>query len=255
MDLSKIERYYQVDREFIPELYMLQVELLKFQKFVSDKKLRVAVIFEGRDTAGKGSAIARFTQFLNPQQYRTVALGKPTEQEKTQWYFQRYIKNLPNGGELVFFDRSWYNRAVVEPVMGFCSEEQYRIFMEQVVLFENMISQDGIILCKFWFSIDTQEQRERIEKRLNSPLENWKVSPVDLAAQEKWEAFTEYKLQMFDRTSTKENPWVIVRGEKREYRRIQAMRYLLSLVDYEDKSEELLFYDPEFIKLWKKQNH
>jgi len=149
--------------------------------------LRLAILFEGRDTAGKGSGIERFTQFLNPVSYDVVALGKPTKQEKGQCYFQRYIKRLPNPGEMVFFDRSWYNRAVVEPVMGFCSDMLYAQFMKQVIQFEKMIIEDGLIVVKLWFSIDSEEQLYRIRKRLMSPLERWKISPVDLAANKKWE--------------------------------------------------------------------
>ncbi|MDF1698876.1 MAG: polyphosphate kinase 2 [Saprospiraceae bacterium] len=232
-------KYYSVDHKFIDELFLLQSELVKLQKFISDNKLRLAIIFEGRDTAGKGAAIARFTQFLNPQYYQAVALGKPTKRERGQWYFQRYIKRLPNAGEIVFFDRSWYNRAVVEPAMGFCTESQYEQFMNQVGSFENMIVEDGIVLVKFWFSIDSIEQKSRIQNRLESPLEIWKVSPVDLAAQEKWADFTRYKEAMFKRSHSKTSPWIIVKDAERENMRIQAMRYILSLFEYDDKSDEI----------------
>lgn len=231
-----IENYYKVDDQYIDELFLLQSELVKLQKYISDTKLRLAIIFEGRDTAGKGAAIARFTQFLNPQHYQAVALGKPTKRERGQWYFQRYIKKLPNAGEMVFFDRSWYNRAVVEPVMGFCTDAQYQLFIDQVDHFENMIIDDGIVLVKFWFSIDSFSQKNRIQKRLESPLERWKVSPVDLAAQDKWSEFTKYKEAMIDKTSSDKSPWVIVKGAEREYMRIEAMKYILSLFDYTDKS-------------------
>jgi len=239
----EISKYYSVRTEFIEELYLLQSELVKLQKYISDHKLRLAILFEGRDTAGKGAAIARFTQFLNPQHYQSVALGKPTKREKGQWYFQRYIKRLPNAGEIVFFDRSWYNRAVVEPVMGFCKEHQYEQFMNQVGNFENMIIEDGIMLVKFWFSIDSIAQKNRIQNRLESPLEIWKVSPVDLAAQEKWEDFTKYKEAMFAGSHSDKSPWIIVKGDKREYMRIQAMRYILSLFDYDNKSTEIKLPD------------
>jgi len=237
---EEIFEYYNVADEFIEELYFLQVELLKLQKYVSDKKLRLALLFEGRDTAGKGSGIARFTQFMNPQSYNVVALGKPTKREKGQWYFQRYIKKLPNAGEMTFFDRSWYNRAVVEPVMGFCKPAQYDLFMKQVLLFEQMLIEDGVILVKFWFSISSDEQRRRIQKRLDSPLEQWKVSPVDLAANQKWDDFSKYKRAMFERTSTDQSPWLVVKGSRREQRRIESMRHVLSLLDYTDKSPKLL---------------
>jgi len=243
-----IKNYYSVEDEFIDELFLLQSELVKLQKYISDQQLRLAVVFEGRDTAGKGAAIARFTQFLNPQYYQAVALGKPTPREKGQWYFQRYIQRLPNAGEIVFFDRSWYNRAVVEPVMGFCTPAQYERFMSQVNTFEQLIVEDGIVLVKFWFSIDSVGQQNRIQKRLNSPLEKWKVSPVDLAAREKWEDFTQYKEAMFARSSTSSAPWLIVHGEKREWMRIQAMRYILSLFEYDEKSKDVQLPSMESIR-------
>ena len=247
MSEKSIQEYYQINPKFIPELYSLQVELVKFQKFVSDNKLRIVIIFEGRDTAGKGSAIFRFTQFLNPQEYRVVALGKPSETQRGQWYFQRYLKELPNEGEIVFFDRSWYNRAVVEPVMGFCSDEQYQLFMKQVNQVEKMLVDDGIKVIKFWFSIESETQAERIKGRLMSPLKKWKVSPVDLAAQEKWDDFTRYKLEAFKHTHTSQNPWIIIRSKEREYGRIQAMRYVLSLVPYEGKGLEVKAPDSNII--------
>ena len=250
-----IENYYKVDDQYIDELFLLQSELVKLQMYISDKKLRLAVIFEGRDTAGKGAAIARFTQFLNPQHYQAVALGKPTKRERGQWYFQRYIKRLPNAGEIVFFDRSWYNRAVVEPVMGFCTEAQYQQFINQVDIFENMIIDDGIVLVKFWFSIDSFSQKNRIQKRLESPLEKWKVSPVDLAAQEKWTDFTQYKEAMINKTSSEKSPWIIVKGAEREYMRIEAMKYILSLFNYTDKSELVQAPDSVAISLSNKNIH
>lgn len=226
------EELYQVNPQYWEELYMLQTELLKLQKYVNENKKRLIIIFEGRDAAGKGSAINRFTQFLNPRSYRTVALGKPTDVEKGQWYFQRYITQLPNPGEICFFDRSWYNRAVVEPVMGFCTKAQYDLFMKQVNPFENMLIEDGVVLVKFWFSIKMDEQQERIQNRLENPLKRWKISPVDLAAREKWDDFTLYKEQMFDRTSTPESPWNIIRGSNREQGRIQAIKHVLSIFNY-----------------------
>ncbi len=250
MKNRNIKDFYQVKPKYIEELYFLQIELLKLQKHVFDHNLRLAILFEGRDAAGKGSAISRFSQFLNPRSYRTVALGKPTKKEKRQWYFQRYIKRLPNGGEMTFFDRSWYNRAVVEPAMGFCTIEQYQLFMQQVNLFEKMLVDDGIILVKFWFSIKANEQQERIQERLNTPLIQWKVSPVDLAAQEKWEEFTHYKNAMFEQTNTEHSPWMIVKGHEREDSRIQAMRYLLSLVEYDGKSPELKAAEEKKVFKW-----
>lgn len=251
MKKRTIEEFYQVDARYIEELYFLQVELLKLQKHVNDQGLRLAVVCEGRDTAGKGAAIFRFSQFLNPRAYRIIALGKPTEEERGQWYFQRYLKVLPNAGEIVFFDRSWYNRAVVEPVMDFCTPQQYELFLTQVCPLEKMLVDDGIMLVKFWFSIDAQQQKERIKERQENPLKRWKVSPVDLAAQEKWDEFTAYKSKMFDRTHTNYAPWVVIRGRTREESRIQAMRYLLSTIDYENRSSELLAPDGEQLSLWK----
>ncbi len=238
---------YNLDPVYIDLLYTLQVELLKLQKFVYDKKLRVAILFEGRDTAGKGSAIFRFTQFLNPRQYRVVALGKPTKQERGQWYFQRYIKELPNPGEMVFFDRSWYNRAVVEPVMGFCTDDQYVRFLREAPRIEKFLIEDGMVLIKFWFSIEMETQKKRIENRLNNPLKRWKVSDVDLLAQEKWEAFTYYKEKMFTQTHTPYSPWIIVNGNQRELGRINAIRYVLKAIDYPEKSTERDLPDAQII--------
>ena len=236
---KQVLHHYSINPAYAHDLYFLQVELLKLQKYIYENGLRLAILFEGRDTAGKGAAIFRFSQFLNPRRYRVVALGKPSEVEKSQWYFQRYVQELPNGGEIVFFDRSWYNRAVVEPVMGFCTHEHYELFMKQAPLFEKMITEDGVILFKFWFSIDMEVQRHRIEDRLSDPLKQWKVSPVDLLAQEKWDEFTRYKNLMFERTSMPFSPWVIIKGNIREVARIAAMRYVLHNIDYEEKSVEL----------------
>jgi polyphosphate kinase 2 len=250
MNPKAIEDFYTVKPEHVHILYGLQVELLKLQKHIKENNLRLAILFEGRDTAGKGSAISRFSQFLNPQLYRTVALGKPTQLERGQWYFQRYMKQLPNAGCMAFFDRSWYNRAVVEPVMGFCTQEQYDRFMHQVNDVERMLVEDGLRIVKLWFSIDMTEQAMRIAQRLQTPLIQWKVSPVDLAAQEKWEDFTIYKNNMYRLTSTDQAPWMIVRGDSREHSRIQAMKYVLSLYDYEDKDHSICIPDPAKIKRW-----
>jgi len=249
MNKSIIEEFYQVNPKYIEELYFLQVELLKLQKHIKEKGMRMAILFEGRDTAGKGAAIFRFTQFLNPREYKTVALGKPTRVQKGQWYFQRYLKELPNVGEITFFDRSWYNRAVVEPAMSFCNEKQYQQFMEQVPVLEKMLIDDGVILIKFWFSIDRIQQSQRIQERIENPLKQWKVSPVDLAAQNKWEEFTQYKNLMFEKTSTDYSPWINIKSPSREESRIQAMRYVLSVVDYADRSEKLLPPDNSQLKI------
>lgn len=251
MKKRTLEEFYQINPKYIEELYFLQVELLKLQKHIQTHQMRLLIFFEGRDTAGKGAAIFRFTQFMNPREYRIVALGKPTEQERGQWYFQRYLKHLPNAGEIVFFDRSWYNRAVVEPVMGFCSQEQYQGFMRQVPLLEQMLTDDGIHVVKFWFSIDQAHQQERIKQRQENPLQQWKVSPVDLAAKHKWEEFTAHKTAMFEHTHTDYAPWIVVRGKSREEGRIQAMRYILSLIDYEDCATELKTPEPTQLYFWK----
>ncbi len=244
------ETYYQPRNN--REVIKLQIELLKLQKWIYDQRLRVVIIFEGRDTAGKGGAIYRFARYLNPRFIRVVALPKPTEIEKGQWYFQRYIKELPNPGEMVFFDRSWYNRAVVEPVMGFCTPEQYDLFIKQVPVFENMLLEDGIILIKFWFSIDITEQKVRIEDRMKNPLKRWKLSTVDLKAQQMWDVFTEYKNQMFLHTHKENSPWVIIKGNNKQVARMEAMRYVLSQIDYPEKKKAKVSLElkPEIINLF-----
>lgn len=220
------------DFDYRYELSCLQVELIQLQKHVRESGRRLLVIFEGRDTAGKGSAILRFTQHLNPRHIRTVALAKPTETERGQWYFQRYLRHLPNPGEIVFFDRSWYNRAVVEPVMGFCTEEEHERFLSQVNPVERLLVEDGIVLIKFWYSIDFDEQRRRVEDRKANPLKQWKLSPVDQAAALKWDDFTRFKHRMFERTSTDVCPWYVVKGNRRRTARLESMRFVLSRFDY-----------------------
>lgn len=242
--MKQISDFYQLKPKYLDEVYALQVELLKMQKFIHETSQRLVILFEGRDAAGKGSAISRFTQYLNPQHFKSVALGKPTAIEQGQWYFQRYLKRLPTAGKIAFFDRSWYNRAVVEPVMGFCSKTQYEQFMTQVNAIEKMLTDDGIRLVKLWFSVDMAEQSRRIEERLTVPLIRWKVSEVDLAAQEKWEEFTSYKNEMFRRTNSAHAPWLVVKTPVREESRIQAMRYVLSLYDYPDKKPSICIPDP-----------
>jgi len=231
------------------ELKNLQVELVNLQHWISKNKLRVAVIFEGRDAAGKGGAIRRFTEHLNPRSMRVVALAKPTEIEKGQWYFRRYIQELPNPGEIVFFDRSWYNRAVVEPVMDFCTKEQYNKYMVQVPEFEHMLYEDGVILIKFWFSISKKEQIKRFKSRLSNPLKIWKFSPVDQRGQELWDSYTFYKEQMFSKTHTSYSPWIIVKANDKKEARLESIRYVLSQFDYESKqdSNTTLFPDPNTI--------
>ncbi len=219
------------------ELSNLQAELVNLQQWIVKNKMRIVVIFEGRDAAGKGGAIKRFKEHLNPRSFRVVALNKPTEVEQGQWYFRRYIKELPNPGELVFFDRSWYNRAVVEPVMGFCSNEQYDKFMVQVPEFEHLLYEDNVKIVKFWFSISKEEQNKRFNARLENPLKRWKFSPVDKKGQEMWDDYTHYKELMFNRTHTNYSPWVIVKTNNKKEARLESMRYLLSLFDYDGKGE------------------
>jgi polyphosphate kinase 2 len=219
------------------ELKLLQTELAKLQEYIQKKQLRVAVIFEGRDAAGKGGSIKRFMEYLNPQASGVVALSKPTDIERGQWYFQRYIEALPNRGQIKFFDRSWYNRAVVEPVMGFCTEKQYETFMKQVPNFEHMLYEDGIIVFKFWFDISRDEQQKRFDARLGNPLKEWKFSPVDLKGQELWDKFTEYKEVMFTETHTSYSPWVIVETNNKEEARLESLRYVLSRFKYPGKGK------------------
>lgn len=231
------------------ELSSLQTEMVNLQKWVAQKKERVVVIFEGRDAAGKGGSIKRFKEHLNPRSSRVVALSKPTEVEKGQWYFRRYVKQLPNPGEIVFFDRSWYNRAVVEPVMGFCNEQQYQQFMAQVSDFEHLLYEDNVRVIKFWFSISKDEQKKRFESRVQNPLKQWKFSPVDMKGQELWNRYTYYKEQMFNRTHTNFAPWMIVKTNSKKVARLESMRYILSKFEYDGKGESNieLLPDPNVI--------
>jgi polyphosphate kinase 2 len=232
--LAKEMRAYQTYRD---ELKGLQIELLKFQEWVVKNNKRIAILYEGRDAAGKGGAIRRFRMHLNPIHLRVVALNKPTAIEQGQWYFRRYIKELPNAGEIVLFDRSWYNRAVVEPVMGFANDAQYNRFMTQVTEFENMLHEEDTTVIKFWFSISKKEQRERFNDRILNDLKRWKFSPVDRKGQALWDEYTYYKEQMFSRTHTSFCPWVIVRANVKRQARIESIRYVLSRFEYDGKSE------------------
>lgn len=237
------------------ELRLLQIEMVNFQRWVRKKRLRVAIIFEGRDAAGKGGAIKRFKEHLNPRSTRVVALSKPTEVERGQWYFRRYIKELPNPGEIVLFDRSWYNRAVVEPVMGFCTTQEYNQFMVQVPGFEHMLYEDGVHIIKFWFSISKKEQKKRIESRLLNPLKKWKFSPVDERGQELWDKYTYYKEQMFSKTHSTFSPWIIVRANDKKTARLESMRYVLSKFDYttSHKSKITILPDPNIVLRYYRQ--
>jgi polyphosphate kinase 2 len=245
MKIQKVLR----NQRYEEELKLLQTELVNLQRWVAKHKLRVAILFEGRDAAGKGGSIKRFAEHLNPRSMRVVALSKPTEVEKGQWYFRRYIKEMPNPGEIVFFDRSWYNRAVVEPVMGFCSKAEYKRFMVQVPAFEHMLYEDGVILIKFWFSISKDEQQKRFKSRMNNPLKVWKFSPVDEMGQKLWASYTHYKEQMFSKTHTTFSPWIIVKSNDKREARLESIRYVLSKFDYtkSKSSKTTLLPDPNVI--------
>jgi polyphosphate kinase 2 len=243
--------------QYEKELKKLQIELVKLQQWVAKKNKRVAVIFEGRDAAGKGGSIRRFMEHLSPRSSRLVALNKPTNIEKGQWYFMRYIKELPNPGEIVFYDRSWYNRAVVEPVMGFCEDEEYNEFMSQVPEFEHMLYEDGLIIIKFWLSISKDEQQKRFNSRMKNPLKRWKFSPVDQKGQELWERYTQFKDLMFSKTHTSYSPWVIVKTNDKEIARLESIRYVLSKFEYDgkDTSNTSLFPDPNVIMHYFRSSH
>ena len=231
------------------ELERLQIEFVKLQRSVQQEGRRVAIIFEGRDAAGKGGTIRRFIEHLNPRSARVVALPKPTELQKGQWYFQRYAEKLPNPGEIVFFDRSWYNRAVVEPVMKFCTEQEHRTFIQQVPEFEHMLYEDGLEIIKFWFSISKNVQQERFESRRLNPLKQWKVSPVDDKAQENWDLYTRYKEEMFSKTHMSYAPWIIVKANDKKKARLESMRYALSVLDFDGKDNPgtSLYPDPDVV--------
>ncbi len=211
------------------------MELLKLQSWVKQTGQRVVILFEGRDAAGKGGTIKRFMEHLNPRGARVVALEKPSELERGQWYFQRYVQHLPTHGEIVLFDRSWYNRSGVERVMGFCSEDEYLEFMRQAPEFERMLVKSGVHLFKFWFSVSRDEQKRRFKERENHPLKQWKLSPVDLASLDKWDAYTKAKEAMFFHTDTAEAPWVVIKSDCKKRARLNAMCYVLNRLGYEGK--------------------
>lgn len=219
-------------KEYERRKRILQIELLKLQRSVREQGQRIVIVCEGRDAAGKGGTIKRFTERLNPRGARIVALDKPTEREAGEWYFQRYVAQLPAAGEIVFFDRSWYNRAGVEPVMGFCTPRQHEEFLEQAPLFEKMITDDGIVLVKFWFSVSKAEQRTRFAIRQVDPVRQWKLSPTDLASLDLWDAYTHAKVEMFRATDTVHAPWSVIKFNDKRRGRLEAMRHLLLRVDY-----------------------
>jgi len=245
INLKKIleELHYQ------DELEKLNIEMVKLQNWILEKHLKVLIIFEGRDAAGKGGTIKRMSEFLMPRYHRVVALPKPSEVEKGQWYFQRYIQHLPTKDEIVFFDRSWYNRAVVEPVNGFCTESQYELFMTQVNSFEKMLLEDGILLYKFWLDISKEEQIKRLESRRTDPLKQWKIGPLDAKAIDIWDNYSGFIEKMLDRTSAA-SPWLFVNANNKKKTRLECIRYLLNSLDYEGKNSASisLLPDHEIIK-------
>ncbi|MGE5376231.1 MAG: polyphosphate kinase 2 [Bacteroidota bacterium] len=226
------------------ELARLQKELIKLQEWIRRKDLKVVVIFEGRDAAGKGGVIKRITESLNPRVCRVVALPAPTEREKSQWYFQRYVPHLPAGGEMVLFDRSWYNRAGVERVMGFCTNEEYAEFMRSVPEFERMLVRSGIILIKYWFSVSDAEQEKRFQARINDPTKRWKLSPMDLNSRARWVEYSRAKDEMFAHTDIKQAPWYVVNADNKLTARLNCIRHLLSLIPYEDLTPEPISLPP-----------
>lgn len=227
---------YRLSRKnYEAQKYKLQIELLKLQRHIKQTGQKLVILFEGRDAAGKGGTIKRFMEHLNPRGARVVALEKPTDTEKGQWYFQRYVATLPTSGEIVLYDRSWYNRAVVEPVMGFCSDDEYQLFMKQVPEFEKQLTQSGITLIKFWFSVSRDEQKIRFERRESDPLKQWKLSPVDKASLDKWDDYTVAKEAMFYNTDTSESPWIVIKSDCKKRARLNALRYVLNKLDYADK--------------------
>ena len=227
--------------EYEQELTKLQIELLKLQNHVKERGLKILMIFEGRDAAGKGGTIKRITEHLNPRGARVVALEKPSDIERTQWYFQRYTKHLPSAGEIVFFDRSWYNRAGVEPVMGFCTTEEHHEFLREVPEFEKMLVKSGIVLMKFYFSVSKKEQAQRFKKREIDPLKQYKLSPVDKESQNLWDKYTIAKFSMLMASNTDIAPWTIIKSDNKKKARLNCIRHILSNVEYENKTDEEIF--------------
>jgi len=232
------------NKEYEEELAQLQVELVKLQEWIKHKSLKVVVIFEGRDAAGKGGVIKRITQRLNPRVCRVVALATPTEREKTQWYFQRYVPHLPAAGEMVLFDRSWYNRAGVERVMGFCTSDEYREFLRSCPEFERMLIRSGIILIKYWFSVSDEEQERRFQSRIHDPTKRWKLSPMDLESRARWEEYSKGKDEMFAYTDIKQAPWYVVGADNKKRARLNCISHLLTVIPYEDLTPEPIELPP-----------
>jgi polyphosphate kinase 2 len=239
------ENSRELDNKFYEnELERLQLELVKLLEWIKVKKLKVVVLFEGRDAAGKGGTIKRVTEYLNPRFCKVVALGIPTEKEKSQWYFQRYVANLPAEGELVLFDRSWYNRAGVEHVMGFCTQNEYEEFLRSCPEFERMLIRSNIILIKYWFSVSEAEQENRFKDRLENPAKRWKISPMDLESRSKWVEYSKAKDAMFQYTDTKQSPWYVVNSDDKKRARLNCIHHLLSLIPYKETKYEKLVLPP-----------
>ncbi len=234
--------------EYEKELGKLQVEMLKLQNHVKARGLRILLLFEGRDAAGKGGTIKRITEHINPRGARVVALDKPSNREQTEWYFQRYVPHLPAAGELVLFDRSWYNRAMVEPVMGFCTDEQNKRFLKYAPLFEELLVKDGIKLFKLYFSVSKMTQKSRFDARISDPLKQYKISPVDKKAQDLWDQYSMRKFQMITETNRTLTPWTIIRSDKKKLARVNCMKFILSQIDYKGKiADEELIPDPSIV--------
>jgi polyphosphate kinase 2 len=232
------------NKAYLRELATLQIELVKMLEWIKQEGLRVVVVFEGRDAAGKGGAIKTISLSLNPRYCRVVALGTPTEREKSQWYFQRYVAELPAAGEMVLFDRSWYNRAGVERVMGFCTDQEYRDFMRDCPDFERMLVRSGIVLIKYWFSVSDAEQERRFQSRLEDPTKRWKLSPMDLESRSRWVEYSRAKDEMFAYTDIKQAPWYVVNADNKKRARLNVIRHLLSLIRYQDLTPEAIVLPP-----------
>ncbi len=239
-----IQKIYELE-----ELKNYQIELIKLQNYLEKENKRMIILFEGRDASGKGGAIRRITRYMNNKHYRVVALGKPNDTQKNQWFFQRYIQHFPTGGEVVLFDRSWYNRAMVEPIFGFCTQEEHEIFMEDVVNFEQDLVRQGMILIKLYFSVSKDEQKRRFDRRINDPLRHWKFSEVDMQAQDLWGEFSEKKYEMLRRTNSRSAPWYIVRSDDKHLSRVEAMKIILNSVDYDGRNYALNFEANEKINI------
>ncbi|QEZ88696.1 polyphosphate kinase 2 [Aliarcobacter cibarius] len=233
----------------LQDLKPYQIELIKLQDWLEKENKRMIILFEGRDASGKGGAIRRITRYMNNKHYRVVALGKPTETQRNQWFLQRYIEHFPTGGEVVLFDRSWYNRAMVEPIFGFCTPEEHEIFMEDIVNFEQDLVRQGMILIKLYFSVSKEEQKRRFDRRIHDPLRQWKFSEVDMQAQDLWDEFSEKKYEMLRRTTSRSAPWHIIRSDNKHLARLEALKIILNSVDYDGRNYSLNFEANEDINI------